>query len=110
MVKVTVEHDDGVETIESEVAFVICVSDNNDGSVNVKCSAVGELPHDNPGGFLQGAGDGARGIVRAIGAAGVKDAELDFLIGFTGNTPDKASKDSLYTRLRKFFRGKEDNA
>lgn len=106
MVKVTIEHDDSVETIESEVAFIIGVSDNNDGSVNVKCSAVGDLPQDNPGGFLQGAGDGARGIVRAIGSAGVKDAELNFLIGFAGNTPDKTSKDLLYTRLRKFFRGK----
>lgn len=112
MVKVTIEHDEGVETFEGEAAFVVCMTDKdrNDSGVlvNTQAGAWGDLPADKPEGFLQASGDGIRGIVRAIGSAGVKDAELNFLIGFAGNTPDKASKDSLYTRLRKFFRGKED--
>lgn len=110
MVKVTIEHDEGTEVLESEAAFVVCMTakDDDDGKfVGVQSGAWGDLPKKHPKGFIQASGDGMRGIIKAIGAAGVEDAELNFLIGFAGNTPDKKSKDSLYTRLRKFFRGKE---
>ena len=102
MVKVTIEHDEGVETFESNAVFVACMTDNGK-SVNVKSGAWGELPADEPGYyFIQAAGDGMRSIVRAIGDNGVKDAESEFLIGFIGNTLDGLNGDSLI-KLHRFF-------
>jgi len=111
MVKVTIEYDEGTEVLESEAAFVVCMTgkDNSGKKVDVKTGAWGDLPEDKPQGFLQAAGDGIRNIVRAIGTAGVKDAELHFLVGFVGNPPKKV-KGSLRDRIRRFFGRKEDKA
>ena len=105
MVKVTIEHDEGVETFESNAVFMACMTDNGK-SVNVKSGAWGELPADEPGYFIQAAGDGMRSIVRAIGDIGVKDAESEFLIGFIGNTLDGLNNDSLI-KLQKFIKKEE---
>lgn len=111
MVKVTIEHDEGTEVLESEAAFVVCMtSKEDDGKVtDVRSGAWGDLPRKHPKGFIQASGDGMRGIIKAIGAAGVEDAEFHFLVGFVGNPPKKA-KGSLRDRIRRFFGRKESKA
>lgn len=111
MVKVTIEHDDGTEIVESEVVFVVCMTakEDNEKVVNIQSSAWGELPKKYPEAFIQAAGNGTRGIIKGIGAAGVEDAEFHFLVGFVGNPPKKA-KGSFRDRIRRFFGMKEDKA